>query len=73
MRAESSRAELSRLGVHRHPDERLLRRAWELREICTTDDALYLALTEALGATLMTRDAGLADAVNRYLEVSLEP
>ena len=73
VRAESSRAELSQLGVHRHPDERLLRRAWELRDTCTTYDALYVALTEALGATLMTRDVRLAHGVSRYVEVSVAP
>lgn len=43
---------------HRH----LLERAWELRESLRSWDALYVALAEALGATLLTLDARLARA-----------
>ena len=46
--------------MRRHPDAPLLRRCWELRDVCTVYDALYVALTEALDATLITRDARLA-------------
>lgn len=59
-RAESARADLANLGVRRHPDVALLRRAWELRDVCTTYDALYVALAEALDRTLLTRDGKLA-------------
>ncbi|HVM09182.1 MAG TPA: type II toxin-antitoxin system VapC family toxin [Acidimicrobiales bacterium] len=38
----------------------LLQRAWELRENVRGYDALYVALAEALGATLLTRDRRLA-------------
>lgn len=58
--AERGRDELALLGVRRHPDAPLLRRCWELRDVCTVYDALYVALTEALDATLITRDARLA-------------
>jgi predicted nucleic acid-binding protein len=68
-RAELGRVELMQLGVRRHPDVRLLRRAWELRDVCTTYDALYVALAEALDATLLTRDARLAPGVERYVDV----
>lgn len=40
----------------------LLLRAWELRENVRAYDALYVALAEALDATLLTRDRRLADA-----------
>jgi predicted nucleic acid-binding protein len=40
----------------------LLDRAWELRANVRTWDALYVALAEALGATLLTFDRGLARA-----------
>lgn len=40
----------------------LLDRAWELRATVRVWDATYVALAEALGATLLTRDARLADA-----------
>ena len=39
----------------------LLGRAWELRENVRTWDALYVALAEALGGTLLTRDRKLGD------------
>lgn len=67
--AERGRAELAQLGVRRHPDVRLLRRAWELRDSCSTYDGLYVALAEALDATLVTRDARLAQGVQGLVEV----
>ncbi|MFN8188479.1 MAG: type II toxin-antitoxin system VapC family toxin [Gaiellales bacterium] len=39
----------------------LLERAWELRENVRTWDALYVALAEALDATLITLDRRLAN------------
>ena len=38
----------------------LLPRAWELRDTVRSWDGLYVALAEALGATLVTADARLA-------------
>jgi predicted nucleic acid-binding protein len=67
--AELGRVELAQLAVRRHPDARLLRRAWELRDVCTTYDALYVALAEALEATLVTRDARLAQGVEGLADV----
>lgn len=67
--AEVARDELAQLGVRRHADLSLLRRAWELRDICTTYDALYVALAEALEATLLTRDGPLARGVESLVEV----
>lgn len=61
--AELGREDLQQLALRRHPDVRLLRRCWELRDTCTIYDALYIALTEALDATLITRDARLARGV----------
>jgi predicted nucleic acid-binding protein len=40
----------------------LLERAWELRHDVRSWDALYVALAEALGATLLTLDERLARA-----------
>jgi predicted nucleic acid-binding protein len=67
--AERARTELGETAIRRHRDWALLTRAWELRENCTIYDALYVALAEALGATLITRDAGLAKAVGRLVKV----
>lgn len=58
--ADLGRIELADLPIRRHPDAAMLRRTWELREVCTTYDGLYAALAEGLDATLITRDARLA-------------
>lgn len=57
------------MSVRRHPGARLLDRAGELRDLCTTYDALYVALAEALNATLLTRDGRLARSVTRLINV----
>jgi len=67
--AERARDDLAQIGVRRHPDMPLLRRAWQLRDVCTTYDALYVALAEGLDATLLTRDAPLASGVESLIEV----
>jgi predicted nucleic acid-binding protein len=46
----------------RYGHRALLERAFELRDSVRTWDALYVALAEALGATLLTRDQRLAEA-----------
>jgi len=66
--AEVGRAELTELNVRRYVDAPLLRRAWELRDVYTTYDGLYVALAEALDATLVTRDARLARAVDGLVD-----
>lgn len=58
--ADLGRTELADLPIRRHPDAALLRRAWELRDVCTTYDGLYAALAEGLDAALITRDMRLA-------------
>ncbi len=49
------------LGIVRYPHDGLLGRVWELRANCTAYDAAYIALAEALEATLVTCDRRLAD------------
>ena len=44
----------------RYPHQPLLERAWELRHNVRGHDAMYVALAEALGATLLTLDHRLA-------------
>jgi predicted nucleic acid-binding protein len=66
--AELGREDLALLRVRRHPDAALLQRAWELRDRCSTYDALYVALAEALDATLLTRDARLVRAAAGLVE-----
>ena len=70
--ADLVRADLAELGVRRYPDTALLGRCWELRDVCTTYDALYVALAEALEATLVTRDAALARGVAGLVDVACD-
>jgi len=48
------------LGICRYPHDVLLARVWQLRVNCTAYDAVYLALSEALDAPLITCDTKLA-------------
>lgn len=50
------------LGLRRHASRHLWPRAWELRANLSAYDALYVALAEQLGATLLTADARAARA-----------
>jgi len=61
-RAGEAVADLLDLPVTVFPTAPLLRRVWELRGNVSAYDACYLALAEALDATLLTADARLAAA-----------
>lgn len=64
-RAEEVLNDLSDLRIVRYPHEFLLDRIWTLRPNLTAYDAVYLALAEALDATLVTRDSLFA-SVQRH-------
>lgn len=49
----------------------LLERCWQLRANLTTYDAVYVALAEVLGATLVTADHGMASAPGVGCDVDL--
>jgi len=71
---ERGRAALSDLGdlpLHRYPHGFLLPRVWQLRRNLTAYDAVYVALAEALDATLLTRDRRLAAAADGYVGIDL--
>ena len=55
----------------RYPHDVLLERVWELRHNLTAYDAAYVALAEALDATLLTRDRRLATASGHRARVDL--
>ena len=67
--AESAREDLGQLALPRVPDGALLNRAWELRDVCTIYDGLYVALAEGMDAALVTRDARLARGAGELVEV----
>ena len=55
----------------RYPHDLFLLRIWELRHNVTAYDAAYIALAEALGAPLLTRDAALASAPGNRARIEL--
>lgn len=61
-RATSALADLEALPIDRAPHRPLVERCWELRDTVSVYDAAYVALAEALGATLLTADARLGRA-----------
>ena len=60
--ASLAHADLLKLRVALFPYESIDRRAWELRESLTTNDAWHVALAEYLSADLATLDARLSRA-----------
>ena len=61
-RVEQALAQYRRLRILRHPHYPYLERIWDLRHNFSAYDACYLALTEVLAATLLTRDTALTSA-----------
>jgi predicted nucleic acid-binding protein len=61
-RADAALADLQAIRIRRVAHRPLVPRCWELRENVTAYDAVYIALAEALGATLLTADRRLAGA-----------
>jgi predicted nucleic acid-binding protein len=59
-RAAEAIEDLIDLDLHRHAHLDLLTRSWKLRDNVTAYDAMYIALAEALDATVVTCDTALA-------------
>lgn len=70
-RAERALEDLQLLQLQRYPHDLLLPRIWQLRHNATAYDAAYLALAEALSATLYTRDARLASSPGHRAVIKL--
>jgi predicted nucleic acid-binding protein len=70
----AARRAIRRLGAMRlrlRPHRPLLGRALALRHQLSTYDAIYVAMAEAIGATLLTRDARLARASGHRARVEV--
>lgn len=63
--------DLLHLDLVRHGHAELASRVWELRSNLTAYDATYLALAEALGATLVTGDRGFTRVPGRRAVVEV--
>jgi predicted nucleic acid-binding protein len=70
-RGRTALDDLAALGVRRYPHDWLLIRVWQLRDNLTAYDAVYVALSEALDAPLLTRDRRLAAAAGHRAQVEL--
>ena len=62
---------MARFPIARYPHDALLPRIWALRNNCTAYDAAYIALAEALDATLLTCDERLAGAAGHRADIEL--
>ncbi len=70
-RGATALQDLENIKMTRYSHVPLLGRIWELRENVTAYDAAYVALAEALGAPLITRDVRLARAPGNNATVEL--
>jgi predicted nucleic acid-binding protein len=70
-RAREAVEDLRAFPLRRHPHLVLLPRIWELRANLTAYDAAYVALAEALDASLLTRDRRLAAAPGHRARVEV--
>lgn len=70
-RVEEAIQDLLLFGIVRHPHDHLLGRAWQLRDAVSAYDAMYIALTEALDATMVTCDSPLGSVPGHSARVEV--
>lgn len=70
-RAEMSFLTIRQLRLVRHDPHHFLGRAWALRPVLTSYDAVYVALAEALQVPLVTCDARLARSHGHTADIRL--
>jgi predicted nucleic acid-binding protein len=68
-RAREAFDDYAAMPLTRYPHSVLLPRVWELRHNLTAYDAVYVALAEALDATLVTCDGGLGSISGHHATV----
>ena len=61
--------DLRDLSISRFPHEPFLPRVWQLRHNLSAYDAVYIALAELLGASLITCDSRIAGAHGHHAKV----
>jgi predicted nucleic acid-binding protein len=64
-------ADLADFPLTRHGHDLLLGRIWQLRQSLNAAEAAYVALAEALDATLLTSDRKLAGATGHQARIEL--
>jgi predicted nucleic acid-binding protein len=70
-RAQQALEDVHLLPIIRYPARALTDRAWRLRHNLTAYDAQYVALAQALPATLLTTDARMAAAaIKAHVEIA---
>lgn len=70
-RAADARGDFKDLAIVRYPHPPLANRIWQLRHNLTAYDASFVALSEALGAPLITCDAKLAGSPGHEATIEL--
>jgi predicted nucleic acid-binding protein len=70
-RADEAVQSLISLALRRYPHTALLPTVWRYRHTLSAYDGAYVALAEALGATLITHDARLAAAHGHSATIEL--
>ncbi|HEX7244983.1 MAG TPA: type II toxin-antitoxin system VapC family toxin, partial [Solirubrobacterales bacterium] len=70
-RAAAALDDLGDMALDLFPALPVRTRAWELRRTMTAADALFVALAEALGEPLATKDRALAAAAAAHADVAI--
>ena len=70
-RAAHALADFGMLVIERHAHGGLIQRAWKLKDAMTAYDGVYVALAEALDASLLTCDARLARSHGHRADIQL--
>ncbi len=70
-RADALIADYLSLRLRRRSHRALVLRVWELRDNFTAYDASYVALSERLGATLVTCDLRLTRAARQHTDLNV--